>query len=356
MTVLSAEIELYQRSGIRILSGIRWDVEQGQHWILLGPNGSGKSSLVKLLTLYEWPTTGTIRIEDQVVGEFTMVELRKRIGLFEPNLQSEIGHHYPWVTAEEIVLTGKSGGLMLFGAPSEADLARARSMLAQESFDPGRTFCVMSSGEQRRTLLLRCLFSRPAVVILDEPYESLDIKARWEPGEQSNPVHGTAGNDQHHCDAQAGRNTAADNACVFAAAGNGDGFGSHRNRSDIGECVCSIRGAHRIVTDQRTILLRARVMNDAAFQEQLRLVGLHDASASRGASAAVKRLHSKYDPWKEARAQLPQDVDPEPHCPRFRRGTGLCHQADARQGNFSRLGRDRSEPPGRRTEADRFFA
>jgi iron complex transport system ATP-binding protein len=179
MTVLSAEIELYQRSGIRILSGIRWDVEQGQHWILLGPNGSGKSSLVKLLTLYEWPTTGTIRIEDQVVGEFTMVELRKRIGLFEPNLQSEIGHHYPWVTAEEIVLTGKSGGLMLFGAPSEADLARARSMLAQESFDPGRTFCVMSSGEQRRTLLLRCLFSRPAVVILDEPYESLDIKARW---------------------------------------------------------------------------------------------------------------------------------------------------------------------------------
>jgi hypothetical protein len=51
-------------------------------------------------------------------------------------------------------------------------------------------------------------------------------------------------------------------------------------------------------------------MNDAAFQEQLRLVGLHEASASRGASAAVKRLHSKYDPWKEARAQLPQDVDP----------------------------------------------
>lgn len=52
-------------------------------------------------------------------------------------------------------------------------------MLAEEGLDAEREFRVMSSGEQRRTLLLRSLFTKPAVVLLDEPYESLDIKARW---------------------------------------------------------------------------------------------------------------------------------------------------------------------------------
>lgn len=179
MTVLAADIEFHQRSGVRILSDIHWKVERGEHWIVLGPNGSGKSTLVKLLMLYEWPTSGSIHVEDQLAGEFTLAELRRRVGLFEPALQSEIIHHYPWVTAEEIVLTGKGGTLMLFSEPSTEERAEARQLLQREQFDPTREFRVMSSGEQRRTLLLRSLFARPAVLLLDEPYESLDLKARW---------------------------------------------------------------------------------------------------------------------------------------------------------------------------------
>lgn len=179
MSVLAARIDLFERGGVRILADVRLNIEKGQHWIVLGPNGSGKSTLVKLLTMYEWPTEGTVLVEGRSAMEQPAAEVRKRVGLFEPALQLEIGHHYPWVTAEEIVLTGRTGALMLFNSPDAEDLDTARRMLLEEGFDPSRAFSVMSSGEQRRTLLLRSLFAKPAVLILDEPYESLDIKARW---------------------------------------------------------------------------------------------------------------------------------------------------------------------------------
>jgi len=177
--MLSARVDLYQRGGVKILTDIRLEIEEGQHWVLLGPNGSGKSSLIRLLTLYEWPTAGSIDMEGFPPGQISAAAVRERIGLFEPALQNEIGHHYPWVTAEEIVVTGRTGALMLFHAAEEKDVLAARALLEEEGFDPGRQFSVMSSGEQRRTLLLRSLFRKPALLILDEPYESLDIKARW---------------------------------------------------------------------------------------------------------------------------------------------------------------------------------
>lgn len=177
--ILSARIDLFQRGGVQILKDVRLEIERGQHWILLGPNGSGKSSLIKLLTLYEWPTAGSIDMEGFPSGEISAAAMREQVSLFEPALQIEIGHHYPWVTAEEIVVTGRTGSLMLFREADERDMAAARDILEREGFDPRRQFSIMSSGEQRRTLLLRSLFKKPALLILDEPYESLDIKARW---------------------------------------------------------------------------------------------------------------------------------------------------------------------------------
>lgn len=180
MSLLSAHIHLYQRNGLDILRDVSLSVEKGEHWVLLGPNGSGKSSLIKLITCYEWPTEGRVEIAGRAAGEIPVDELRKAVGIFEPALQAEIGHHYPWITAREIVMTGGSGRLMMFaGAPAGLEV-KADRLLRGHGLDPDRPFSVMSAGEQRRTILLRCLLTSPTIMVLDEPYESLDIKARWE--------------------------------------------------------------------------------------------------------------------------------------------------------------------------------
>ena len=49
-----------ERNGTRILDGVSWRIERGQHWVILGANGSGKTSLLKALTGYLMPTAGAI--------------------------------------------------------------------------------------------------------------------------------------------------------------------------------------------------------------------------------------------------------------------------------------------------------
>ncbi len=47
------------RAGIRILDGVNWIVNAGEHWVILGANGSGKTSLLKALTGYMAPKGGS---------------------------------------------------------------------------------------------------------------------------------------------------------------------------------------------------------------------------------------------------------------------------------------------------------
>src|SRR5690606_29603515 len=60
-----------------ILRNINWTIRPGEHWALLGANGSGKTSLLKLLTGYEWPTTGRIEVLGNLYGETNLPQLRK---------------------------------------------------------------------------------------------------------------------------------------------------------------------------------------------------------------------------------------------------------------------------------------
>jgi iron complex transport system ATP-binding protein len=170
----------YVRQGNTILDGITWKAERNEHWIMLGPNGSGKSSFIKLLTLYEWPTDGFIEIDGMRSGTEPVSVMRQKIGLFEPALHSSIAHFYPDMTGEEIVQAGARGALALYDPPAEEVVDRARKLLVEERLPYERSFSVMSSGEQRRTLLMRALMSKPSMLILDEPFESLDMKARYQ--------------------------------------------------------------------------------------------------------------------------------------------------------------------------------
>ncbi|EDY37571.1 ATPase [Cyanobium sp. PCC 7001] len=152
----------------------------GEHTVILGPNGSGKSSLIKLLSREIYPVVqpgSWLRIFGR--DTVNLWALRHRIGLVSPDLQA---HYRPGVRGEDVVLSGFFGsvGLGRSQQPSDSQRQRVAELMAQLGLSAlaQRPFGELSDGQRRRLLLARALVHDPDVLVLDEPTNGLDLKAR----------------------------------------------------------------------------------------------------------------------------------------------------------------------------------
>ena len=166
-----------QRSGVTILDGVSWRVEQGQHWAILGANGSGKTSLLSALTGYLMPTAGEIVLLGKKYGRTDWRELRKSVGIVSSSVRQMMADDEP---ALETVVSGKFAMIDFWGRLSRADRSRGLKILRQIecSYLAERQWRVLSQGERQRILIGRALMARPRILILDEPCAGLDPAAR----------------------------------------------------------------------------------------------------------------------------------------------------------------------------------
>jgi iron complex transport system ATP-binding protein len=176
-TVLRVENLSVQRGGTPILDRVNWQVQRGEHWVILGANGSGKTSLLSALTGYLPPTSGEIRVFGQVYGATDWRELRKHIGLVSSSVRQLMAESEP---ALSIVVSGRYAMIDYWGRISRSDKARATRLLGQvECAHLGaRPWAYLSQGERQRVLIGRALMCRPRLLILDEPCAGLDPAAR----------------------------------------------------------------------------------------------------------------------------------------------------------------------------------
>ena len=176
-TILRLENICFTRNHHEILADVTWHIRQGEHWALLGANGSGKTTLLKIVTGYEWATSGTVEVLGQRFGETNIRELRKRIGW----VSSSIEYRLPATDrAIDVVMSGLDATLGLYRTFGDSEKDSAISALASlggASLERKR-FGVLSQGEQQRVLIARALVARPALLILDEPCAGLDPAAR----------------------------------------------------------------------------------------------------------------------------------------------------------------------------------
>lgn len=133
---------------------------------LLGPNGAGKSTILKIVTTYLWPTSGTVRVCGKDVLTEPM-EVRKRIGYLPemPPLYMDME------VRDYISFVGRARGL-------GGDELRKRTGWVLERCGIKEVFRTpireLSKGYRQRTALAQALIHDPEVVILDEPTSGLD--------------------------------------------------------------------------------------------------------------------------------------------------------------------------------------
>jgi iron(III) transport system ATP-binding protein len=161
---------LYKAFGAHpVLTGVDLEIPAGSLTAILGPSGSGKTTLLRLMAGFERADAGTIWIGDVLVdGSSTYVAPeRRRIGYVPQE-----GSLFPHLTVEANVG---------FGLPArERRGSRVASMLDMVGLGGlGKRYPhQLSGGQQQRVALARALAIEPAVVLLDEPFASLDAHLR----------------------------------------------------------------------------------------------------------------------------------------------------------------------------------
>jgi iron(III) transport system ATP-binding protein len=146
-------------------------VQRGELVTLIGPSGCGKSTALRLMAGLERPDSGRILVADEVVagpGTFVQPE-RRRVGMvFQDHAL------FPHLSVERNVAFG------LTDLPRSERRARVAEVLGLVRLgDKAKRFPhELSGGEQQRVALARALAPKPAVVLLDEPFSSLDENLR----------------------------------------------------------------------------------------------------------------------------------------------------------------------------------
>lgn len=164
--------QLVQRYGSHtVVQGVSLQVEQGQIACLLGPSGCGKTTLLRCIAGFEEIAGGEIRLHGQVVS---------RTGFKTPPEHRQIGMVFQdfALFPHLDIAANVAFGLHTWTATDRA--ARVSHLLELVGLS-GRGHCYpheLSGGQQQRVALARALAPKPQLVLLDEPFSSLDIDLR----------------------------------------------------------------------------------------------------------------------------------------------------------------------------------
>jgi iron(III) transport system ATP-binding protein len=148
-------------------------VERGELFAVLGPSGCGKTTLLRLIAGFERPDAGGVEVGGEAVagGGCWVPPERRRIGMVFQDYAL-----FPHLTVADNVAFGLRSGWGRRKA-LEAGAVRALELVGLQH-KTGRYPHELSGGERQRVALARALAPEPAVVLLDEPFSSLDASLR----------------------------------------------------------------------------------------------------------------------------------------------------------------------------------
>lgn len=138
---------------------------------LIGDNGAGKSSLFRMVCGLEAPQSGSVTIQGLPAFRIN-VQRPNLVGMMFQNPDDQI--IFPTVQ-EELAL-----GLTATGLPRREAIAQARAFLATRGLEAWaeRAISSLSQGQRQHVCWLAILLCQPALILLDEPFASLDLPSQ----------------------------------------------------------------------------------------------------------------------------------------------------------------------------------
>jgi iron(III) transport system ATP-binding protein len=151
------------------LKNISFSLEKGKNFVVIGESGSGKTTLIRLLCGLETQTTGSIKVNNQIVNSDTVfiAPENRKIGLVFQDYAL-----FPHLSVFENVVYGIANDFDKINRVKEV-----LTLVGLNAFE-NRYPHELSGGQQQRVALARALAPKPILLILDEPFSNLDASLR----------------------------------------------------------------------------------------------------------------------------------------------------------------------------------
>lgn len=154
---------------VRAVDSVSFEVQSGEFFSILGPSGCGKTTLMRLISGFDFPTSGEIEIESRNMNGIPP-EKRPTAMIFQ-NLAL-----FPWMTVAENV----AFGLRARKIPQHESARIVDELLDQVDLSGmgNRAVSQISGGQKQRVAIARALAVKPRALLLDEPLSALDLKLK----------------------------------------------------------------------------------------------------------------------------------------------------------------------------------
>jgi simple sugar transport system ATP-binding protein len=161
------------------VTGLRFEVREGDVLGLAGLLGSGRTESLRLLFGIDRPDTGRFELHGQSVRLTPRRAMRLGVGMSPEERKTE--GIFPNLSVREnmmIVAQVQRGWLRRLPATREAEAKKDELRIATPDLE--RSIASLSGGNQQKALLARWLIARPKLLLLDEPTRGIDVGAKFE--------------------------------------------------------------------------------------------------------------------------------------------------------------------------------
>lgn len=154
---IAAEAISYSYGGLKVLQDLELEVNTGEIVVIIGPSGCGKTTLLNILSGFYKPTSGTLNKQ----------------GVMRTVYQQ--GSLFPWLTVSENIGIGLRDIKDVPQRNQEIDTLI--SLVNMQGFEDHYPY-QLSGGMKQRVELGRVLGGESDIILMDEPFSSLDYQAR----------------------------------------------------------------------------------------------------------------------------------------------------------------------------------